>query len=394
MAIYSQVYSKVKSLQLNKFLSHLPHFSLEIVLLSIMILVVASNFIIRTNSTKAQNVNQSLFFVHLKNHPELNEKLADTYGSVNLTLNSNRGIFTRQVLAASTKSRGDGAQSQSTPLPTLSGSVLLKPNPASSEALLSNRDTEIYKVRGGDTVGRIAAAFGVSVDTILWENNLTSDGLIQPGQELRVLPASGITHTVEKGENLISIAKKYGLEDIETILEVNNIELENYIFEGDQLFIPNGVKKAPPSRSRLQYLAGLRREDYEQIQVPTSYQGSSSNLIWPQPGGNKISQYYWLRHPAIDIPCNYCSIIASADGIVELSGWQRGYGYTIVLNHGNGIKTRYGHGSKLLVSAGQKVSQGQNIMVSGSTGRSSGPHLHFEVIRNGQFLNPLSIVTR
>ena len=87
-------------------------------------------------------------------------------------------------------------------------------------------------------------------------------------------------------------------------------------------------------------------------------------------------------------------MVAADDGIVELAGWQKSYGYTIVINHGSGRKTRYGHASNLLVSAGDQVVKGQIIMISGSTGRSTGPHLHFELLINGVRVNPLKYVTK
>lgn len=395
MAKFRQFYQKIKSF------NYYSYFAVELLLFLILATSLGVNLALRTNSVQAGKLNQSLFFVYLKDHPEFNKKLVETYESVNVKLTQKLpGDLPdgRQLLAASTKENKERfPQNSSITLPTLSGSTLLKPNPATSDGLLKGRDIEVYQVRGGDTIARIAAAFGVSIDTILWENNLANANYIRPGQELKILPVSGVRHIVKDGETITGIAKKYGLtdeEDIETILEYNGIEIEDYILPGEEIIIPNGVKKSPPSPQRRQYLASLQKEDYKKIGIPPDFQGGSHELIWPLLAAKRISQYFWSRHRAIDIPCRDCEVRAAGAGIVELSGWQRGYGYTILLNHGNGLKTRYGHADKLLVSAGQNVEAGQPIMISGSTGRSSGPHLHFEVIKNGSFINPLSLVSR
>lgn len=390
MAKISQIFRKIKY---SNFHFHFAHFAVEFLLLLILVFTVGTNLFLRTNSNKATSSNRSLFFVYLKNYPRLNEKLVDAYESVNLIASKNNLTSARQILAASTIEKETVNKKNQAPLPTLSGSVLLKPNLPSSSPMLTKRDVEIYQVRGGDTVARIASAYGVSVDTILWANNLSTAGLIKPGQELKILPVSGIAHTVKEGETISSIAKKYGV-DAEDILEYNEIEIEDHILPGEEIIIPNAVKKTPPSPQRKEYLAGLQKEDYKKFDVSSDYQGSTSGLIWPMPEAYRLSQRFWSRHKAIDIPCRDCQIVASGDGIIELSGWQRGYGYTIVINHGQGLKTRYAHGKTLLVTAGQGVTQGQPIMISGSTGRSSGPHLHFEVKKNGQLLDPLAWVPR
>ncbi len=383
-----------------KFRFFWAHFAVELLLLTILIAALGTNLILRTNLGYAETKNRSLFFKFLKNNPRLNQQLVETYESVNLKL-SQKYNLEKQILAASTKAKEEGNHSSSSAtsrLPTLAGTALLKPNSASSNLLLPKKDTEVYQVRGGDTVARIASSFGVSIETILWENNLTAAGLIHPGQELKILPVSGVKHLVKEGETISSIAKKYGLkddEDIEAILEYNEIEIEDHLFPGEEITIPGGVKKTAPTPQRRQYLADLQKEDYQKIEVPADYQPTSGGaLLWPLPAAQRLSQRFWSRHRAIDIPCRDCSIVASAEGIVELSGWQRGYGYTIVINHGSGLKTRYAHGKEVLVTAGQNVAAGQPIMISGSTGRATGPHLHFEVKKNGQLVNPLDLLGR
>lgn len=374
---------------LVKFNRFYTHFSVELLLLVIIVFTVGINLTLRANSNVSMKTNQSLFFVALKNNPALNQQLVDVYESVKIKVASAPNLA-KEVLAASTKEKSSATEkSQEAPLPTLSGTALIKPNPSVSDGVLPKRDIEEYVVQGGDTVSTIAASFGVSAETVLWENGLSSASTIKPGQKLKILPTSGVKHTVKSGESLYEIAKQYDA-DLESLLVYNEIEIPEHIFPGDEIIIPNGVKKAPSTPSS--YVAGLQRNDYQTVDVEVGFSSGSSGLIWPMPAARKLSQGYWSRHRAIDVPCKYCSVVSSADGIVELSGWQGGYGYTIVVNHGNGLKTRYAHASKLLVAAGDKVSQGQEIMISGNTGRSTGPHLHFEVISNGTFLNPLNEV--
>lgn len=393
MARFSRLLRKIKLEKLRhpaKFFSGFLNytFTTELLLLAVMILTISVNVLDRTNSKKTIVYNRSLFFSFLKAHASFNPKLVDAYENVTHKLGG-APTFTKQILAASKK----GETENLAPLPTLSGSALLKPNPAGSGGSASvKRDIEVYEVKNGDTVSRIATIYGISVDTILWENNLSSAGMIRPGQELKILPTTGIKHTVKDGETISGIAKKYGT-DMEDILEYNEIEIEEHIFSGEEIIIPNATRKAPATPQRQQYLAELQKEDYHQIDV-RDFKGGSGSLIWPLPATRRVSQYFWSRHRALDIPCRDCSIVASGSGIVELAGWQKGYGNTIVINHGDGLKTRYAHGKQNLVSAGDAVEQGQEIMISGSTGRSTGPHLHFEVKVGGNLVDPMKYVAR
>ena len=107
--------------------------------------------------------------------------------------------------------------------------------------------------------------------------------------------------------------------------------------------------------------------------------------------GYRITQYYSWRHHAIDIANKTGTPIYAADaGVIEVAGWGAGYGNQIVINHGGGVKSRYAHMSKFYVKNGQKVSKGEAIGGIGSTGRSTGPHVHFEYIINGVKYNPLN----
>jgi murein DD-endopeptidase MepM/ murein hydrolase activator NlpD len=240
-----------------------------------------------------------------------------------------------------------------------------------------------YTIEQGDTISGIAQKFNISVATILWSNNLTYYSVIKPGGTLKILPTTGLLHEVKKGESISTIAKKYK-SDIDKILEANKLSSADQIAIGNNLIIPDGVKPAAVITTNT---------------TPTSIfsapkvTNTNTKLLWPT-SAKTITQYYWWKHAAIDIggPTG-TPIYASESGTVEISGWSTGgYGYYIVINHGNGIKTLYAHASKLYVKKGEKVSRGQTIMAMGSTGWSTGPHLHFEVRVNGYKQNPLSYI--
>ncbi len=377
----------IRILKLNNYHSH---FAVELLLLIIVVIAASGNLMLKANLNRAAVADKSLLFAYLQEHSDLNEKLYNAFETVNLRLADNSPLE-KQVLAASVKAEEAAAEPPSL-LPTLSGQALLKPNSASNGAMLK-KDIEVYQVKGGDTIGQIAAEYNVSQRTIMDENGLTDGSVIKPGQTLRILPTTGVKHIIKDGETLEGISKKYGA-DLETVLEYNEIEIIDHIFPGEEIIIPNAVNPTPPTPQRKQYLADLQKEDYAKADVPADYAGGSADFIWPIPSAKRLSQSFWSKHRAIDVPCRDCQVVAAAQGIVEIAGWQSGYGNTILINHGNGMRTRYGHGSKLLVNAGETVQQGQAIMISGSTGRSTGPHLHFEIKKTSTYLDPMKYLVR
>ena len=380
----------IRILKLNNYHSH---FAVELLLVIIVVIAASGNLMLKANLSRAAVSDKSLLFAYLQENSDLNEKLYNSFETVNVRVADNSPLE-KQVLAASVKAE-TSAPEQLALLPTLSGQTLLKPNSASNGNLLK-KDIEVYEVKGGDTIAQIAAEYNVSQRTITDENGLSDSGVIRPGQTLRILPTTGVKHIIKDGETLDSVAKKYNV-DLETVLEYNEIEIIDHIFPGEEIIIPNAVNPTPatpPTPQRQQYLADLKKEDYAKAEVPADYAGGSADFIWPMPAAKRLSQSFWSKHRAIDVPCRDCQVVASADGIVEIAGWQTGYGNTILINHGNGMRTRYGHASKLLVSAGEAVQQGQAIMVSGSTGRSTGPHLHFEIRKSSTYLDPMKYLVR
>ena len=203
---------------------------------------------------------------------------------------------------------------------------------------------------------------------------------------MKILPVSGVAHTVVSGDTIYSVAKKYQA-NAQAILNFpfNDVGEDFQLASGTVLIVPEGAPPAAPKPAPTQYLA---REN-----IPVSDLGSG-RFGWPASGD--LSQYFSWYHPALDISnLGGGPIRASDSGTVVVSGWEsNGYGNTIVVNHGNGYTTRYAHMSALYVSAGQNVSKGDVIAAMGSTGRSSGVHVHLEIRKDGVPLNPLPLLGR
>ncbi len=265
---------------------------------------------------------------------------------------------------------------------TQGDSALIAPDITDPSVLFNKRDKITdYVVQAGDVLGGIAAKFGVSINTVLWENNLTLYSTIRPGQTLKILPVSGISHKIKKGDTLKSLTKKYQ-GTAEEIMDFNKLASADDLEINQIVIIPGGVKQViyAPSYSVKNI-----------INPPATL--TKSKLQWPTTSF-RITQYFKWLHPAIDIGNKTGQPIYSAEnGKVEIAGWNRGgYGYYIIVDHGGGLKTLYAHLSQISVKRGQNIGRGQVIGAIGNTGRSTGPHLHFEVRINGLRVNPLGYV--
>lgn len=269
-------------------------------------------------------------------------------------------------------------------------SGIVKPDITSTQITKRTRKDIIdYTIQPGDTISTIAEKFEVSVSSILWENDLSTYSIIRPCDVLRILPVSGVVHKVVSGENLSSIATKYNVEP-EKILEFNEIADASNLQINDRLIIPGGTKttyKAYEPKTYTGYSAIkdiVKGEDAEPV--------AGNKMNWPT-DGHIITQYYSWRHTGLDIANKLGTPLYAADaGTIEVAGWGTGYGNQILINHGGGKKTRYAHLSEFFVEKGDKVSKGQTIGAMGSTGWSTGPHLHFEVIIDGKKYNPLNYI--
>lgn len=274
-----------------------------------------------------------------------------------------------------------GAEVALAQAPATTGFALMQPVLTDDAIADSGRKgVTTYTVEPGDTPSTIAERFGLSLTTVLWANGLQSWSVIQPGQSLKILPTDGVTHTVKRGETLEQIAKKYSA-DAEEVLEFNRLVDADDIEEGDLLIVAGGK---PPA-----VIAPTPRRVIAQPGKPLP--SIAGKLFWPSVDQYRISQYFTWRHHGVDIAAKHgTSVFASDAGTVDSSGWIRGYGYQVTIDHGNGLKTRYAHNSKLLITKGQRVDRGQEIALVGSTGRSTGPHIHYEVFANGVRVNPFT----
>jgi murein DD-endopeptidase MepM/ murein hydrolase activator NlpD len=255
-----------------------------------------------------------------------------------------------------------------------------------------------YTVQTGDTVFGIAAKFDIEPETVLWGNyDVLEDDphLLRPGQELVILPVDGTYYQWQEGDQLESVAASFGVE-LGVILEWpgNKIDPANpEIAVGDWLIVPEGRRPFKqwfvPTIARGQAGVG---EAYGPGGCSGSYTGviGTGGFIWPTVNHTISGNDYWSGHLAIDIAAGAGAPIWAADsGVVVFAGWSTvGYGNMVMLDHGNGWQTVYAHLSQVNAACGQSILQGGSLGLAGSTGNSTGPHLHFEVRYQGGFINP------
>lgn len=242
-------------------------------------------------------------------------------------------------------------------------------------------DVMTHTVVAGDTLYGIAKKYKLSAETIMFSNGLEKNpDLLRLGQHLVILPLDGILHTVAAKETLDKIAKTYKVKT-EAIVSysLNHLDPKNpQIAVGQKIIVPGAKKEIP--------------------QIATVYRGTapagakmgSGRLIWPTSGS--LTQPYKPLHRALDLARAIGTPIKAADnGYIVVAGWSNaGYGNYVVIDHGNGLQTLYGHLSRIFVRPGDVVTRGAVIGNMGTTGNSTGPHLHFEVIKRGVRVNPRS----
>lgn len=241
-----------------------------------------------------------------------------------------------------------------------------------------------YKVEEGDTVASISKKFGVDADTIRWQNSISGDK-IKVGQLLEVLPVTGIAHKVQKGDTVYSISKKYDSSAQSIVDFPFNTFSNDETFElaiGQVVIVPDGVKPAEASFS----------PRIRQITPDAGSVVASGSFAWPTNG--TITQNFAWYHPAIDVANKAAPNVVAADSgtVVYAACLTYGYGCHVRIDHGNGFTTLYAHFQAIYVSVGQSVGRGASLGKMGSTGRSTGTHLHFEIAKNGVKLNPLTVL--
>ena len=235
----------------------------------------------------------------------------------------------------------------------------------------ANGEISLYIVREADTLSQIAEMFDVSEKTILWANDIRDPSIIQPGDTLVILPITGVRHVVKKGDTIGSIAKKYS-SDVNDILKYNQLSSADDISVGDTIVVPGGEISTPtPTQTH--------KTTSSHTVVATG--NGSSGYIPP------LTSYVCTQgihgYNGVDLAAPVGTPIrAAASGqviVAKTSGWNGGYGLYVVIRHPNGTQTLYAHMSSDIVRIGQNVVAGQVIGYVGVTGRSTGPHLHFEV---------------
>lgn len=226
----------------------------------------------------------------------------------------------------------------------------------------------VYVAQKGDTLSSIAEMFNVSVNTIMWANDIKNSSYLKAGDTITILPISGVKYAIKSGDSLKKIVAKYK-GDLEEVLQYNNLKENSTLAVGETIIIPNGRIEETANKSSNSKIRGTSGRYYE------------GYYIRPIEGGVKSQGLHGYNGVDLAAPVG-TPIYASASGLVVISknyGWNGGYGNYIVIEHPNKTQTVYGHMSKNTFYQGQYVAQGQVIGNVGSTGRSTGPHLHFEV---------------
>ena len=257
------------------------------------------------------------------------------------------------------------------------------PTPPSAEAPDDNALSYIsYRVKQGDMIGYIAAAYNVTQDTIISVNNIKNSRSLQIGQYLKIPSMPGILYTVKNdGETSDSIAKKYDV-DAEKISFVNNLQSDSSLVAGATIFVPD---------AELDWVT--RQEingDLFINPLPNVRYWISSPYGWRSNPFNATKRTF---HGGMDMACAAGNKVHPAlAGTVTTAGWSDVYGNYVIISHHSGYQTLYGHMSKLYVTKGQSVNTNTIIGLVGSTGMSTGPHLHFTVYKNGRSMNPATLL--
>lgn len=239
------------------------------------------------------------------------------------------------------------------------------------EASKTGGEIVVYTVKSGDTLSSIAKLYDVSVNTIVWANDVKG-GKIKPGQELVILPVSGVRHTIKKGDTIKSVAALYKADE-EDILLYNGLAVGDKLVAGEAILIPGGqISTSNKQPSSTVKKAGA---------IQNAVNAIVGNFMRPISGGKRSQGIHGYN--AVDLAApRGTPIVASDEGKVSVSragGYNGGYGTYVVIKHANGTQTLYAHMDANLVSVGETVNRGQQIGTIGMTGRTTGPHVHFEV---------------
>ena len=288
--------------------------------------------------------------------------------------NFNESLVDVTVLTAAQNSEPHDARGGSDVL--AQDGVLVSTGPVGADEITASRtnggEISVYVVRAGDSLSEIAGMFGVTSNTILWANDLPRASAIKPGDTLIILPIAGVRHVVKSGDTLSTIARKYK-GNAEEILSYNQLQNDTDLVVGDTLVIPGGalhVASAPLSTKTASKNSTIKN---------TATGGNA--FSHPIPGAVKTQGIHGSN--GVDFGAGIGTTIrAAAAGqiiVAKSTGWNGGYGNYIVIKHANGTQTLYAHLSRVDVGVGASVVAGESIGASGNSGKSTGPHLHFEV---------------
>ena len=268
-----------------------------------------------------------------------------------------------------------------------------------------------YVVAPGDSLWSISNAQNIELDTLIGSNTFKTSARLRPGAKLRIPNQDGIFYVLKKGESLEEVSKRYGVS-INKLKQVNiNVDVAS-LKTGDEIFLPGAKPDGLIERRETPKLAEVKKQPAPPSKTP------AKQAPKPQPGevavkngtyrwpimGRINSPFGWRQHPitrrrdfhtGIDIKASRGDPIkAAGSGKVVYSGWMGGYGKVLVIEHSNGQSTLYAHCSTLLAGKGASISSGQLVAKVGTTGRSTGPHLHFEVRNGNSPVNPIKYLSK
>ncbi len=281
------------------------------------------------------------------------------------------------------------------------GTLIRYANPITIIPTRSRTEATTYTIEPGDSVFGIAQFYNITPETILWANKDTLNDdphMISVGNELRIPPTDGVFYKWQKGDTLEKVASQFKV-DVEDILDwtPNKIDRTNPVIEPDTyVMVPGGQREfqqwVVPTIPRGP--AGVNSTIPGACDTSAGGAYGTGTFIWPTVNRAISGNQYWSGHLAIDIGAmTGDNVFASDSGVIVYAGGiSGGYGNMVMIDHGNGYQTLYAHLSAVKVRCGQSVYQGNVIGLAGSTGNSTGPHLHFEVRFMGGFLNPLYVL--
>jgi len=303
-------------------------------------------------------------------------------GMVFLTLSA---VMFAPIIANNYPTRATAAETQSPSAVLNLATDVSGMDTQTTESVKPRRDVEAYTVVSGDTLSSIAKAYGVDVTSIAYLNDFAKAELLRPGDVVKIPPVSGIIVKVKSGDTIASLAKKYGLPSPQPIVDWPYNSFANdetfALSAGQTLVIPDGK---PPEAAPAPVFS-----------TPNVGLFTRGNGVFSWPTSGIITQYFSWYHSGVDIANHIGTAILAADSgrVVSVLYENHDYGYHVIIDHGNGYQTLYGHMSEIWVNVGDNVSRGQQIGKMGSTGRSTGSHLHFTVyIGGGALVNPLGLL--